>query len=346
MSSNDFVPKDSREKYAVVLPCEPEDFREFISGLLGKPQTITKYIAGPFELTKHDIENFYHLVVQRVSQQNEATLIQFSITIKYDDNSTVLLNGLDDFLRYHEVRPITSTAATLSWTFLVRFQDRRVFEKQQIDVSINAAHEEELLIEGMRRITSHHKGSFNFRISHTARTWGADIEALLTGHIENLIKKLHPLKKFITKNSAKIGLGVGVVSLLSSMAACFYTTQVFLSSKIQEVRALQSADARLDYAVNLMAAGAWARFFFYIFCFLLLALVISTVLGIWAGMKADTQEPSFLLLSKQAEKAKQQQVARNKRDWLLFALSLMTSVVTGVVGNSLFAIFLQKWLSR
>jgi hypothetical protein len=65
MSSEDFVSREAREKYAVILPCEPEDFREFISGLLGKPQTITKHIPGPFELTRHDIEDFYHLVVQR-----------------------------------------------------------------------------------------------------------------------------------------------------------------------------------------------------------------------------------------------------------------------------------------
>lgn len=69
MSSDDFASRESREKYAVILPCEPEEFREFISGLLGKPQTITKHMAGPFELTTRDIENFYHLVVQRVSQQ-------------------------------------------------------------------------------------------------------------------------------------------------------------------------------------------------------------------------------------------------------------------------------------
>ena len=29
-----------------------------------------------------------------------------------------------------------------------------------------------------------------FRIRHTARTWGADIEALLTGYIQNFLKKV------------------------------------------------------------------------------------------------------------------------------------------------------------
>lgn len=73
-------------QYAVVLPCEPDYFRDFVAGLLGKPQTITKEIFGAFELNKDDIANFYHLVIQRVGQQNESTLIQFTVRIVYDDH--------------------------------------------------------------------------------------------------------------------------------------------------------------------------------------------------------------------------------------------------------------------
>lgn len=36
----------------VVLPCPPDQFREFIAGLFGCPQTITGSVDGPFEVTK------------------------------------------------------------------------------------------------------------------------------------------------------------------------------------------------------------------------------------------------------------------------------------------------------
>ena len=119
----------------VVLPCGPEEFREFISGLLGKPQTINKGFRGSFEIQKQDIENLHHLIIQRVTQQNEATLIQFTARIIFDDHSSVLLNSLSDFLHYNEVRPISSTDVHLTWSFLVRFLDRDAPEKQDIEIS-------------------------------------------------------------------------------------------------------------------------------------------------------------------------------------------------------------------
>ena len=101
------LPPD-RPDYAVLLPCTPDEFREFLSGLLGKPQTIEKSIYGVFEVPHDAVANTFHLVDQRIDQQNEATLIQFTVWIEYDDNSSVLLNSLQDFLTYSEVRPIAS----------------------------------------------------------------------------------------------------------------------------------------------------------------------------------------------------------------------------------------------
>jgi hypothetical protein len=67
------------ENYEVLLPCAPEDFGEFVSRLLGKPQTIERLIYGVFEIKKEDVINTYHLVEQRIHQQNEAVLVQFSV---------------------------------------------------------------------------------------------------------------------------------------------------------------------------------------------------------------------------------------------------------------------------
>ena len=119
------------QRYTVTLPFPPEAFREFISGLLGQPQTLERRFLGTFELSRPDVETIFHLVDQRVKQQNEASLIQFTIKIIYDDNSSVLLNSIDDFVRYTEVRPVVSVAAHLSWTYLIKFQDRAVPEKQE-----------------------------------------------------------------------------------------------------------------------------------------------------------------------------------------------------------------------
>lgn len=133
------VPKPfDPNRTAVLLPCEPDQFRDFIAGLLGKPQVIERVISGPFTVTRGNVENLYHLLDQRLASQNDATLIQFVARIVYDDKSSVLLNSFGDFLAYKEVKPLISTSVHLSWIHLVKFRNKSAPEKQQIDISFIA----------------------------------------------------------------------------------------------------------------------------------------------------------------------------------------------------------------
>ena len=181
-------------EFVVLLPCTPDEFGDFVSGLLGKPQTIEKAIHEVFEVTHDAIANTFHLVKQRIDSQNEATLIQFTVRIEYDDNSSVLLNSLQDFLAYSEVRPIASVGVALSWVYLVKFKNRNVPEKQEIDLSFRTGDEVGTIVaedDGMFRIQISIRRSVSgvfLRIRHTDRTWGTDLESLLTGHVNTLVK--------------------------------------------------------------------------------------------------------------------------------------------------------------
>jgi hypothetical protein len=183
---------------SVVLPCPPDQFREFIAGLLGRPQTIEGSIAGPFEVTKQDAENLYHLIEQRVASQNESTLIQFTARVSYDNHSSVLLNSLQEFLSYNEVKPLTSSALHLSWTYLIKFPTKAFPEKQVIQVTFGSGETRrpafvpyelfELAVEQWPG------GGMTLRIEHTDRTWGTDIEALIRGHLQLLQKPVSKLR--------------------------------------------------------------------------------------------------------------------------------------------------------
>jgi hypothetical protein len=118
--------------YGVVLPCSPEMFSDFISRLLGKPQTISGYVRGFFEINRDDIANMFYLLDQRISQQNDAHLIQFSILIVYNDDTTVLINSIDEFVKYAEVRPRESIGFQLSWTYLIKFIEEMFQRSRQL----------------------------------------------------------------------------------------------------------------------------------------------------------------------------------------------------------------------
>jgi hypothetical protein len=163
----------------------------------------------------------------------------------------------------------------------------------------------------------------------------------LTGHIEGLIKPVPPVKKFLKQHSGWIGFSIGTLLFLASLASTFYSTQLFLH---RQTEAVSKVLTKTDFLVQIVAEGVWPRFFFYVFCFIVLAFVVSVFLGIWAGSSADNDPPSFLLLSKQAERLRSEEINKYKKGWRMFLLSLLSGVAVGVLGNAVFALFLRNWM--
>jgi len=340
------------QQYAIALPCSPEDFGSFIGSLLGKPQTIANAEHGAFEIHKDDIVNSYHLVVQRVQQQNEGQLIQFTVRLVFDDDSSVLLSSLDEFLAYAEVRPVVPTQAHLSWSFIVKFRDRNHPEKQEIDLSfltssygaIAFGENNEIAIIPMTRIIS--GGHIAFRIRHTARTWGADIESLLTGHAKHLLLPQRPIREFVRKHSGKIALTVALVFFLSTVSACLFAADRIADEQLRLLAGLlkspNAADLKLNQLLKMTAEGFWGKYFFSVFVFVIVSFIAAILLAYWAGASADTQRPSYLLLTKKSEQHKVEHDNRYRFSWLSFLGSLAVGIVTGVTSNILFT---RYWTS-
>ena len=57
-------------------------------------------------VTLDDVENFHHLIQQRVQEQNKGALVQLTITIQYDDGTSVELNSVEHLRAYAEVRAV------------------------------------------------------------------------------------------------------------------------------------------------------------------------------------------------------------------------------------------------
>lgn len=348
------LPDKGVERVPIVLSCEPEDFARFISSLLGKPQTITREFSGPFDVGRPEIRNLNDLITQRVSQQNDGKLMQFTARVVYDDNSTVLHNSVDDFLHYNEVHPLVPRGLHLSWTFLVKFQDRKVPEKQQIEMSFVTKRapmfiDDETALVAVRPELG---GGISLRVNHTARTWGADIEAMLSGHIKGLIKPQTPWKRWVSSHSGRIGLVTGALLLVASVGTSILTTRSFLTVQMAAAKALAAKDpklietttAKVDYLIDLIASGTWPRYFYYLFCFLAVALVASISAGIWTGIRADINEPSFLALTKEADRAKTRDLAKANSNWVVFVWTIVTDLTLGVAGNFVFSYYFQGWL--
>jgi hypothetical protein len=355
MSDERKLLEPQRSEGTVVLPCEPDQFRDFIAGLLGRPQTISRRISGPFEVTRRDIENLFHLMEQRVSSQNDATLIQFTARIVYDDNSSVLLNSFADFQAYSEVKPLVSTAVHLSWTYLIQFRNKKVPEKQQIDISFSgSSHEDADTIVhtgGGLVIRSGHTDQISIRISHTDRTWGTDIESLLSGHVELLLKPATGMRALANKYSGKVGLCVGILVFISALVAGFNVTDQFIEKYMAMARSFQSSGAtsfeavaqRVDFLISVIASGMWTRYAFYVTGLFILSIIAAIILGGIVTSYAESERPSFVVLTKRAEEDRTKRLARYERNWWIFTASVLGSLILSVIGNFIFHKMVQYW---
>lgn len=331
----------------VTLPFNQGQFERFIKGLLGSPQTISNTKRGGYEIDVNDLRNLNQLINQRITQQNGGKLIEFNAKIIYDDDSTVSLNSLQELITYNEIRAVISVAVHIEWKFLVRFQDKDFPERQNIKVSFMSSDAGRRLIDdgAIFLMQENSEGLINYRVEHTARTWGADIEAMITNHIESLMKPRSKVKDFIRGKSSSIGFGVASLFFLLSLVGSFWTTSTFAENRIQfvndklsifEQSNVETVIAKIDLLAELLSSGAWAQHFFAVFVFIIVSFVVAVFLGIWVGTAADNAEPSFVLLTKKSKENKKIVLDKKKKKWLSFILSICTGVVVGVVSNIIF----------
>ncbi|HLO66600.1 MAG TPA: hypothetical protein VK188_06250 [Holophaga sp.] len=346
----------SNPEFGVVLPCAPSDFTKFISGLLGKPQTIEKILFGHYVIKKEDILSIFHLIDQRINQQNEANFVQATVRIMYDDDSSVLLNSIDDFTNYSEIRPLLSIGIVLSATYLIKFKDKTYHEKQSIDISfMTDVTDANILIpdDGIHvlRRMKHFGGNFiSFRISHTARTWGADIEALLTGHIKDMFIHESKLKRMIWSHSEIISLSTAILLFAGMLLGSFFAATRFMANQIENSKSIinltpQNTEAlsiKVNGLIDMLAQGAWSRFMIGFSIYFVASIIICIFVGILVETTSSNAPRCHILLTKKAHDYFKLASDKRKRKWVYFCLTIVLNVIIGFVSNFIFSWVFNK----
>lgn len=336
---------------AVVLPCSTDDFGKFISGLLGKPQTMSNTIKGPFEITQQDVLDVHALLTQRVAQQNQGTLMQFTAKLIFSDDSSVLLNSIDDFSSYAEVRAVSCLSLHLSWVFLVKFNDKAHPEKQQIDLSFAGGYGSSIIDNDMPVMFFDGAGTgfIAYRISHTARTWGADIDSLLSSHLRGVVDEIPEIRKWLAKHGEKISLLTFSIIFLSSIIGTFFATSSFVAKQKAALLALGSISSKaavtsqqMAYLLDTVASGTWERYLLISVSFLLFSLVSSILISVWVSSTANNLPPSFLLLTRESEKRKKRILAKRNTKWLSFIGAVFSGLALGIGGNICYVLWFEQ----
>lgn len=348
----DVQQETSQRQGFVSLPLTENGFKEFITGLLGKPQELQKSFFGSFEIELNQLLNLYYLLDQRMSQQNHSRLIQFSAKINFSDSSSVTLNSLEELRTYQEIRPLISTAIKLNWIYLINFADREQLEKQEIELNIRTDSEtkKELSLDALfLPIRLKHKsGYIELTIRHTARTWANDIESLLSNQIKQLIDEKNKMLRMIKNRSTLIAFVTSFLFLLSVGYMIYKKSENFRDAILMEMKNnlinSTSIDAKISYigeflAKNefsqietLNAIGGFAAFFITTLIFSLVRTLLSEILP----------QNSFVLLTEKSVQFKNKVQKGSIKLLISYFGTVVFAIVTGVMGNYVFDYLTKK----
>nr|WP_154928900.1 hypothetical protein [Pantoea agglomerans] len=346
LSDSAFISRESGKNYSVVLPCEPQVFGDFISSILGKPQTINKAVFGYFTIDSNDITNIHNLIQQRIHQQNEATLIQFTANIFFSDKSSVLINSIDAYENYNEIKKVSCISIELSWVYLIQFKGKESPEKQEINISIGGGNY--LRSPFSSSFYSRHLNAIDdvitINIRHTERTWGVDMESLLTNHFENYLQVYKPYRRFIYKNHESIGVFTGSLLFATLLAGSYLTSVKFMKAYADKVQALSISATgselmgkKIDFLIELVSTGSWPRFILTLIMFLLFSLVGSFIFGGWVSNRGESRMRSWILLTSTSREHYKNYSSNLDKNIFIFFGSVLISVLCGIIGNVLFS---------
>lgn len=326
---------DREQRTAVILPCSPDQFSQFIASLLGRPQELTGLRQGQFLADKAEAIQLYDLITQRVLQQHGVHPLQFTVRVKFDNGTSVLLNSVEEFNAYHEVRSVRSLGMLLTWTFLVSFPGKASPEKQEIEFGYMS--ELRGFVEMDGELVHGGEGFVHYRIRHTARTWGADIEALLAHYMDTLIKPEPKFRAILRKNSVTIGVTVGLLLFIMLMGGLgWVNSQIFDRQSALLLPALGdavTASKKLDQIITYLNVSREGVRSLYTTLYMLFSLAGSVFVGIRIGMEADTYPPSDVILTKRAETVYQERQKAYQNSVRRLVISTVAAVLVGILSN-------------
>lgn len=308
------------------LPFSDNQFKTFIVGLLGKPQTITRCLFGKFELYLKDFQNFNELLQQRINQQNNARLIQFKSTIYFSDNSSIVLGSYDELTTYNEIRPVTTCAIQLSWVYLIQFKDKEVPEKQEIDIIITTQIYKNATLDQTMDVLKqpYYNNSITYSISHTARSWGFDIDKLLSDHFETIIFKPTPFISWVRKFDNAIGTIFGLLMATGFLLGMLFSSKNSEKQSLELIKNTYDLNGKLNHIITEITSTNSSSIKFVIF--LLGAMLISMLFTVFVTKLCNIYPNSYIILTR----VDQTSLAKNKRKENTYYLKLLGTLIAAI----------------
>lgn len=298
-------------------------------------------LRGIFDLDRAAVENFFHIVDQRVNEQNGCTASTCEIGIYYNDGTSRKFPSISSFQQYSETRNRFPTVITLHLGYFIHFPSEALPEKQEIDITIRSSETISDTIDLVQtdsslRASGNHVhmhighdnsqfGIITYEINHSRVTWGLDLEGHIRSQIEALMTNPSVADKLISKVS-------GPLNLFTTIFVGLYIANLIIDAFFWFLYRTDSlTEDRPDIAVaaEYLVNGHIAK---YIVASLVVSVVSFTIFsGIISRIINSIKKPrpSFIVLNSNDKKWRDQKIKGYEKRWTRITWLLLLNASVG-----------------
>jgi hypothetical protein len=320
---------------------------EKLRTLLQRTASSTKVTLGAhrgvFDLDKDKIENFYHLIDQRIQEQNGCDASSCEVSIYYTDASSRRFPTIEEFKGYAETRNRFPTVAILHLSYFISFPGSDAPERQDVELTIRSSDVTSETIDVIStdnrlRVSGDHVhfllstnessyGVITYTIHHTRVSWGLDLEGHIRGHIEKLMEYPGFWDRTISKSA-------GPLNLITTVFVGLYCSNLiidFFFRFLYQTDGGETSDEILDIAASYLVNGQIAK---YVVASLVVSVVFfvafsALISSLTSSMKKP--RPSFISLDDGDLKRRGIKLRHYNRRWTHFGTVIAMDIAVGIL---------------
>lgn len=324
----------------IQLPVTNEGFTEFICSLLGQPQSIEKIISGEYCVGKREFSNLHSLLTQRIEEQNAGKLVSFLGKIFLSDETILCFNSFEEFNSCNDTGDRHTIRVELKWSFLIEFPGKNHAEKQNIDITFSPRYF--LNRNGEIILIRNRESVIEFEIEHTARSWGNDIEALLTNSLSKLIVKKGKIWTYFRNKSENISITVGATYFYLSLVGAYFVSKTYINNQIYAIKSTfltfgSDVNKKVDFISEYIGSGGLTTYYIKLGAFLTISLMIAIFVGLFIEKLSQIKSPSFIVMSDYDLHRKDQVTKEYERGSAKKILSIVIALLINILSSYAYA---------
>lgn len=333
-NNNIVISKENETNETINIPIKRNDFGKFVSDLLGQPEIIVFNKTGPFTVEFSWLKHIHHLLNQRITQQSNCDLVDFSVRFDFSSGGSRKLTSVNTFLNFNEVKIVRTESVKIIWTYLISFPNKETPEKQEIELYLvngDIPDEEDLIIKILGRSRAH------LEIRHTERTWGDDLFTILEREINLIFEK----KSSFKKSKKAIMLISSFIFILIGLLLPDYMQDIIREKELTDIytsfipNGLNIQDLDINNKINFIIKllDPIDKIYQVPEIYRIISIIIGAIMSFFTIYFFSKSKKSFILITKKDTEDKKEYDKKAKKSTSINIISYFFAILAGILAN-------------